>query len=327
VCREAEAAGRISINRIPAMNKPALLLAALFASATLPQFGVAQTAPAAPATGNLRYTIAVVKFDNKANYTGQFPLSDTWTSILTDSLQRSGRFVVLGEADMRTAAMTEQNFDHSGRTAGGDKAAVIGQMTPAQLLVKGEITNYQDGTQGGGGGFGFGGISLGMNDSTAEINVVVYVVDATTGQVVATQKVIGKSKSSGIALGVSRGYWNGNVSSFKQTNVGKAVENAIDQAVGFIVQQIPNLHWSGNVILVNGDKVYINRGQREGVAVGQIFKVGTSEDLRDPATGELLDTSFTTKGQVRADVVKEKIAICSIVSGGQIEKGMSVSPQ
>ncbi len=305
------------------MNKLALALGALLASVVTVQNIAAY--PAAPATGNLRYTIAVVKFNNGSKYVGAFPLADTWTSILTDSLQRSGRFVVIGEADMRTAAMTEQNLDKSGRVAGGDKAAAIGFMTPAQLLVKGEITNYQEGTQGGGGGLGFGPLSLGLSSSTAEINVVIYVVDATTGQVVASKEVIGKSKTSGVNLGVSKNYWNGDISSFKQTNVGKAVENAIDEAVGFTVRQIPILHWSGTVILVDGNRVYINRGTREGVAVGQHFKVGVSENLRDPGTGELLDVNFVSKGEIKVDVVKEKVAICSLVSGAPIENGMSVS--
>jgi hypothetical protein len=72
--------------------------------------------------------------------------------------------------------------------------------------------------------------------------------------------------------------------------------------------------------------VYINRGTREGVAVGQTFKVGTSEILRDPATGETLDVAFTEKGRIKVDTAKEKIAICSIVSGDGIENGMSVAP-
>jgi curli biogenesis system outer membrane secretion channel CsgG len=84
------------------------------------------------------------KFENHANYNGtQFNLSDTWGEMLTDSLQQSGHFIVLGEEDMRDAAMKEQDFAKSGRVAGGDKAPATGNMTPAQLLIKGEITNFQ----------------------------------------------------------------------------------------------------------------------------------------------------------------------------------------
>jgi curli biogenesis system outer membrane secretion channel CsgG len=280
---------------------------------------------AAPAAGGLRFSIAVTKFENHANYSGPFQLSDTWGAMLTDSLQQTGHFIVLGEADMRDAAMKEQDFAASGRVAGGDKAPVTGNMTPAQLLIKGEITNFQT-TSGSHQGLGFGGISLSVGGDTAEINTVVYVVDSTTGQVVASKKVIGTAKSSGMNVGFSNRDWSGDMGGFKKTNVGTAMEKAIDDAVAFIVTQLPSLHWSGNVILVNGPHVYINRGSREGVAVGQVFKVGTSEVLRDPATGETLDVAFTEKGQIRAETVKEKISICSVISGDGLDKGMSVAP-
>jgi curli biogenesis system outer membrane secretion channel CsgG len=309
------------------MKNPALLGLAVFLA--LPPLLRADAAPAAApadaASGGLRFSIAVTKFENRANYYGRFQLADTWGAILTDSLQQSGHFIVLGEADMRDAAMKEQDFAKSGRVAGGDKAPATGFMTPAQLLIKGEITNFQT-TSGGHGGIAVHGFNIGAGGDTAEINVVVYVVDSTTGQVVASKKVIGTAKSSALSVGFTDRDWGGNIGGFKKTNVGTAMEQAIDQAVAFIVTQIPSLHWSGNVILVKGNQVYINRGSREGVAVGQVFKVGSSEVLRDPATGETLDVSFTEKGQIKTVSVKEKVAICTILSGDGLANGMAVAP-
>jgi curli biogenesis system outer membrane secretion channel CsgG len=300
---------------------------ALAASLVLPAIprADAQASPPDAAAGGLRFSIAVTKFENHANYSGPLQLSDTWGSMLTDSLQQSGHFIVLGEADMRDAAMKEQDFAASGRVAGGDKAPVKGNMTPAQLLIKGDITNFQT-TSGQHGGVAFGGISLGGGGSEAEINAVIYVVDSTTGQVVASHKVLGKCKSGGLTVGFTNQNFSGNMGEFKKTNVGTAMEQAIDDGVAFIVAQIPSLHWSGNVILVKPPMVYINRGTREGVSVGQTFKVGISEILRDPATGETLDVAFTEKGRIKVDTAKEKIAICSIVSGDGLENGMAVAP-
>jgi curli biogenesis system outer membrane secretion channel CsgG len=304
------------------MKRIALL--ALIASSVLPVL-IGADAPADAASGGLRFSIAVTKFENHANYYGKFQLSDTWGAMLTDSLQQSGHFIVLGEADMRDAAMKEQDFAKSGRVAGGDKAPATGFMTPAQLLIKGEITNFQT-TSGEHGGIGIRGFNIHAGGDTAEINAVLYVVDSTTGQIVASKKVIGTAKSSGVSVGFSDRDWGGDIGGFKKTNVGTAVEQAIDQAVAFIVTQIPSLHWSGNVIRVSGPQVYINRGTREGVAAGQVFKVGSSEILRDPATGETLDVAFTEKGQIKVVSVKEKISICSILSGEGLANGMSVAP-
>src|SRR5208283_5964787 len=111
--------------------------------------------------------ITVTKFENHAGYSGaQFNLSDTWGEMLTDSLMQTGKFIVLGEADMRQAAMQEQDFAAGGRTAGGDKTPVKGNMTPAQLLVKGVITNFQT-TSGQHGGIGLYGVHVGGGGDTA----------------------------------------------------------------------------------------------------------------------------------------------------------------
>jgi len=199
-------------------------------------------------------------------------------------------------------------------------------MTPAQLLVKGEITHFQDGTESNGGGIGIAGIRVGASGSTAEVNAVIYIVDSSTGQVVASKQVTGTAKSGGLTLGFTNSKWDGDISHLKSTNVGKAMGQAIDEAVAFLASQIPNLHWSGEVILVNDPKIYINRGEREGVAVGQIFKVGISETLRDPGTGEVLDVNFTEMGRIKVESTKEKLSICTLVSGTGIAKGMAVSP-
>ncbi len=283
------------------------------------------TPAAAASAGGLRYTIGVTKFENHSGFSGEFALSDTWGSILTDSLQQTGRFIVLGEADMRGAAMAEQDFAKTGRTAGGDKTPVTGQMSPAQLLVKGEITHFQASTQGGGGGIGIKGFHIGAGGDQAEINVVIYVVDSTTGQVVASKRVVGVAKNSALSVGFTNRDWGADLGGFKKTNVGKAVEAAIDQAVAFISGQVQNTPWTASVILVKGNQVWINRGTREGVSVGQTFKVGATEVLRDPATGETLDTSMTVKGEIKVDSVREKVAICSITSGAGIDRGMGVS--
>ena len=275
--------------------------------------------------GNLRYSITVTKFENRCGWSGQWAIADTFGSVLTDSLNQTGRFIVLGESDMRTEAMAEQDLGESGRLAGGKKKPKIGHMTPAQLLVKGEITHFQHSTTGGSGGISIKGFRIGGGKDTAEINAVIYVVDSTTGQVTASKKVVGKADRRSLGVGFTDKDWGANLQGFKKTNVGKAVEAAIDEAVEFIVEQIEDIPWSGSVVIVKGDKIYINRGSREGVKKGQTFTVGNIEEIRDPDTGELLDESMETVGKIEVSTVKKKLSICSILEGvGKIEKGMTV---
>ncbi len=277
------------------------------------------------ADNNLRYSIMVSKFDNRSNWSGNWNLADTFGAVLTDSLQQTGKFIVLGEKDMRQESMAEQDLGTTGRIAGGKKMPKIGHMTPAQILVKGEITHFQHSTTGGLGGFKIKGFKLGAGTDKAEINAVIYAVDSTTGQVVASKKVVGEASRTGLDVGFSDRDWAADLGGFKKTNVGKAVEKAVDEAVEFISLQIENIPWEGSIILVSGEKIYINRGEREGVSVGQTFVVGRSEELRDPDTGELLDISMEKIGKIRIDTVKEKISIGkSIEANNALEKGMTI---
>jgi curli biogenesis system outer membrane secretion channel CsgG len=285
---------------------------------------------AAEAKGNLRYSITVSKFENRAGWSGQWDLGDAWGAVLTDALQGSGRFIVLGEKDMRNEALAEQDMVDTGRMAGGKKAPPKGQMTPAQLLVKGEITHVQASTSGGEGGLSFRGIHVGGSGDKAEINVTIYVVDSRTGQVKASQKVVGKAGRRGVNVGYygsALGGLTGDMAGFKKDNVGKATEDAVSQAVEFLVKQLDTIPWEGSVALVKGDKIVINRGSREGVSVGQEFAVGEVEEVTDQDTGEVLDRSVNKVGTIKVAEVKEKIANCTVVSGGdKIQKGMSVQP-
>ncbi len=280
------------------------------------------------AQGGLRYTITVSKFENRAGWHGQWDLGWAWGTVMTDMLNQTGKFIVLGETDMRNEALAEQDLGASGRTAGGAKTPQMGNLTPAQLLVKGAITHVEEKTAGGGGGIRVRGLRLGGKKASSEVNATVYVVDSTTGMVLASTNVIGKSTDKGAKIGYSGAGWGGDVGGFKNDNTGKAIEAAVAEAVDFLIAQLEDIPWLGSVVMVRDSKVYVNRGSREGVAMGQQFIIGTREVIRDPDTGEVLDESVTEMARIRVDTVKEKLSICSVVSGsaGSIRKGMGVSP-
>jgi curli biogenesis system outer membrane secretion channel CsgG len=299
------------------------LLLSIFVGATFfnPAAAVAQET-----SGGLRYSITVSKFENRASWSGQWDLGDAWDTVLTDLLVQSGKFIVLGETDMRYAAMDEQDFAASGRTAGGNKAPATGQMTPAQLLVKGAITHVQGNTESAGGGIRIQGFTIGGGGGKGEVNATIYIVDSTTGQVLASTNVVGTSKQSALGLGYSTGNWGAAFGGNKNDNVGLAVQDACAAAVNFLVEQLPGFPWTGTVVMVKGDQVYINRGAREGVTVGQNFVVGEVEVLRDPDTGEVLDESMTETAGLRVDQVKEKLSIARVTWGEKsaIAQGMKV---
>ncbi len=280
--------------------------------------------------GNLRYSISVAEFKNEANWSHSWDVGDGFKTIFTDILQQSGWFVVLADSEMRKEAMAEQDLADSGRTAGGKKKPEIGRLTPAQLLVRGSITHVANDTGGGGGRLNFKGISLGGSGGKAEINITIYLMDTTTGQVKASAKVVGQSGRKGLSFGYygsKLGGLTGDTEMYKKDNVGKACEDACGEALKFLLKQLDKIPWEASVMLAKEDKIIINRGTREGVVVGNKFDVGSVEQLVDEDTGEILDVEMTKVGQVEVYEVKEKIAYCKpLGEGAAVEKGMTVLP-
>ncbi|HVR30367.1 MAG TPA: CsgG/HfaB family protein [Thermoanaerobaculia bacterium] len=296
----------------------------LYVSALL---AVLFAAPLTAQVGNLRYTVTVTEFENQAGWASSWSIGDAWGAVMTEKLHATGRFIVLGESDMRGAALDEQDLAASGRTAQGAKAPVTGQLTPAQILVKGAITHVQSSTEGGGGGIRVRGIRVGGNKGKAELNATIYMVDSTTGQVMASQSVTGVAGRRGGALGYSGSDFGGDFNAYKNDNVGRAVEDAVAEAVDWLVSQLGSVPWTGSVAMIRDGQVYVNRGSREGVSAGQEFVVGEADVIRDPDTGEVLDTEVKQVARLKASSVREKLTICDVVSGdaASVQQGMMVS--
>jgi hypothetical protein len=140
-------------------------------------------------------------------------------------------------------------------------------------------------------------------------------VDSTTGQILASKSVVGSSDSRGLGAGFSSGDWGASFGGHNDDNLGKAIQDAASQAVDYMIEQLPAVTWRGTVVTVRNGQVYINRGTREGVTEGQEFVVGEMDVLRDPSTGEVLDESLIEVARLRAMQVREKLAICEVVSG------------
>ena len=78
----------------------------------------------------------------------------------------------------------------------------------------------------------------------------------------------------------------------------------------------------GKIIKIDGSKVFINLGSRNGVNTGDSFTVyRMGEALIDPDTGEELGASETRIGSLKVTSVDEKYSICSVESGSGFKSG------
>ncbi len=81
---------------------------------------------------------------------------------------------------------------------------------------------------------------------------------------------------------------------------------------------------TGKVAAVSGNKVYLNIGSAEGVAVGMVFVISNViEEVKDPDTGEVLDVVTEDVCEITIAEVKERTSNGPITAslGGRPQKG------
>jgi curli biogenesis system outer membrane secretion channel CsgG len=194
---------------------------------------MALVAGSAFAAGDGHPTIGIAEFTNQTG-AGWWRGGVGWelSDMLSNELSSSGDFHVVERQKLQNV-MEEQNLAASGRVAKGT-GAKIGKLTGAQYLITGTVSAYEENTSSTGGGFAIKGIGLGGKSSEAYLAIDLRVIDTTTGDVAFSRTVEGKSKSTGVAVGVSRGGFSGNLAHEENTPAGKAIRAALVEATDYL---------------------------------------------------------------------------------------------
>ena len=101
------------------------------------------------------------------------------------------------------------------------------------------------------------------------------------------------------------------------TPLGKATREAIEEIVEAIVEELAGVRWSGRVIDVRDDLVYINAGSNAGVEQGMEFEVYEEQEaLIDPETGLNLGAPERFIGSIRVTQVNERFSVAEVAAGG-----------
>ncbi len=258
----------------------------------------------------IKKVVAVQSFEDKKGQsqwnTGRHQdLGDAMADQLTDALIQSGQFVVLERLGL-DAIMEEQDMASSGRFQ-KSQSARTGKLTSAQILIQGVISEFESSANTGGSSFNIAGIRLGQQSQQVHLGLIIRLIDTTTGQVVDSQRVEGTAEQSGTNLGLSVGGFGADSNSSSATPIGKAVQMAIDQAVEYIAERLRDVPYTGRVIKVKGNVLYISGGKNHGISSGDRFTVhSTGEELIDPATGELLGSEEELIGRAEVFSVHSK---------------------
>ncbi len=317
-------------------NKLSLLLAGLLAAATpshafldkiIGTGGTTTEDTSKPRTDEykgVKHAIGVREFTNEAGWSGRWDLGDNLGILLESALFDSGRFVVVSR-DKLDAVIAEQNLAASGRAA-ASKEAKIGGLRSAKYIATGAIVTVDEGSQGSEGGVNVKGFRIGLGGGKSTITAIITLIDTTTGEIVAKERVTGKAGGRMLKLGYQGSGFGGDVGGFAKEPLGEAAQDVISKAVDLLVDKMKDVKLDGSVAQVAGDKVYINRGEEFGVTVGQTFVVKTlGEVITDPDTGEVLDrVEGETVCTLRVESVREKTSICSVLEGNKPERGALV---
>ena len=293
----------------------------LFILSLIMNFFIVGDVTDALAAKGIKKTVAVFEFKNDSGYRAKADLGKDFSIQLSDALVQSNQFVVLTRKSL-DVVMAEQDLAQSDRFA-KSKAAQTGKLTSAQILIKGQITEFEEKKSGGGQGLSVKGFSIGSKKSSAHIAIIIQLVDSTSGEIIYSKRVEGNAKAGGLSLGYS-GDFDISSSNFKKTPLGKAVQIAVDNAVDYIAKQMADIPWKGKVALIKDGVVFINAGANTGINRGDSFSIyKEGEALIDPDTGINLGSDTTKVANVSVVEVKEKFSKAEVLgtASGEIAKG------
>ena len=170
--------------------------------------------------------MAVAEFQNRTSAAWWYGgVGDDLAGMLTNELAGTGKFKMV-ERDKLAAVLDEQDLADSGRIKKGT-GAKIGKLTGAQYLVVATLSAFESDVKGTGGGLSFRGISVGGKKEDAYMAVDLRVIDTTTGEIEFTRSVEARASSGGLAVGVYRGGFGGNLSKYEKTATGKAIRAVV----------------------------------------------------------------------------------------------------
>lgn len=273
--------------------------------------------------------IAVLEFDNKVSkrwWDRSWNIEDGITEMIITELMKTDRFIVVERGSL-DEVLSEQDLGASGRVR-QETAARIGEVLGAQVLVKGAITEFIEKESGGAGGIIISGIGIGGKTNTGHVAMDMRLIDATTGQILHSERAEGKITSSGIGgIAFFSGVAFGGTS-YKKTALGKATRAAVSDAVMFVVNNMEDQPWQGMVVTAEGNRVTINAGYNMNISMDSVFSVySKGEELIDPATGLSLGSALTRAGTIRVTQVSDKFSVADVIEGSGFKRGDVVKLQ
>jgi hypothetical protein len=157
------------------------------------------------------------------------------------------------------------------------------------------------------------------------VSIDLRLIDAVTGEVIASIKGDGDAAQNGVTADLTRDEKKYDGSMSLSTPLGKASREAIQKAIAGIVANIPKMKWSARVIDFREGVVYVNAGTGYGIQPGMTLEIFDPQPaLIDPQTGRNLGSPDRLIGEVVVDRVDTEYSTTKIVSGAQFKRNQVV---
>lgn len=274
----------------------------------------------------LKQAIGCKEFSNESGWSGHWQIGENLTIMLESALFDSGRFVIV-EREKLGDVIAEQDLATSGRAAKAKNAAQTGMIRLARYIATGSVTEVEESQSGADAGIRIKGVSLGGGRSEAQVTIIVKLIDTTTSEIVAKERVVGKAGRTGLRVGLSAGPVDTELGGFKKTPLGQAAQDCINQAAAIVAKKMEEFPFEGSVVKATaGGKVIINRGAEYGMEVGQALVMTTEgETLLDPDTGAILGKEDgQVIGKLAVTKVDEKVSYADVTEGEKSPKAGTI---
>jgi curli biogenesis system outer membrane secretion channel CsgG len=262
----------------------------------------------------LKPVIAVMDFDDRASFHGNWNIGQGFAELLMADLMESDRFVVLERqhiSDVMSEILRQGKdlFRAEGRVAPG-------RLKNAQYFISGMITDFTV-TGDASGWFAASGLLARGRSSKARVAVIVKVHEVESGEVIASARTSGEVSAGGLGAQVKYKDISFGGDSYFRTPLGKATEKAISRAVRELLEGIPVQSWEPRVAESGPDYVVINGGRNVKLTVGDRFAVrGPGRDITDPVTGNIIEkVPGKVSGKIEVTKVNEMSAYAALLDG------------
>lgn len=212
----------------------------------------------------LRRRIAVGRFANSTSYGRALllpgeadPIATQATDMLTNALVGSEKFVVFERQDLDTLSRERTISDVQDTNLGGVDALVVGSVT--QLGRRNE---------------GQAGFLNSRRRQTVAATVEIRLVDIRSGHVFFTTSGTGEASTE-----VSEVAGFGSRAGYDSTLNDRAVAAAIADTMTNVIRRLEERAWFTDVLRVDGNRVFITGGARQGILPGNQFVVQTAGEV------------------------------------------------